>query len=94
VILRDTTILAASGFGLADVEQGVPVTPATPFNIASVAKPIAGVIALRLVEQGVLDLDRPSRLPGFTTAPMCAGGRHLLRGLRAGSKLTLHHVLS
>ncbi|MBC7369410.1 MAG: beta-lactamase family protein [Undibacterium sp.] len=33
----------------------------TLFNIASVAKPISAVVALRLVELGQLDLDRPLR---------------------------------
>src|SRR6185295_8667339 len=54
-IVRDTTILVARGFGLADREQAVPVTPDTPFNIASVTKPISAVVALRLVERGILD---------------------------------------
>ena len=59
VVLRDTAVLLARGFGFADVEHRVPVTPDTPFNIASVSKPISAVVALRLVERGLLDLDRP-----------------------------------
>lgn len=59
VVLRDTTVVLARGFGYADLGRGVPVTPETPFNIASVAKPISAVVALRLVEAGRLDLDRP-----------------------------------
>lgn len=57
-IVRDTTILSARGFGLADVEAQRPVTADTPFNIASVTKPLSAVLALRLVELGQLDLDR------------------------------------
>jgi len=57
-IVRDTTILSVRGFGLADVEAGRPVTADTPFNIASVTKPLSAVLALRLVELGQLDLDR------------------------------------
>jgi CubicO group peptidase (beta-lactamase class C family) len=52
VILRDTTVVLARGFGFADVEAGVPVTPETPFNVASVAKPISAVVALRLAQDG------------------------------------------
>jgi len=57
-IVRDTTILSARGFGLADVEGKRPVTADTPFNIASVTKPMSAIVALRLVELGRLDLDR------------------------------------
>lgn len=59
VILRDTTVILARGLGYADLERAVPVTPQTPFNIASVTKPISAVVALRLVERGLLDLNRP-----------------------------------
>lgn len=98
VVLRDTTILLSRGFGLADVERGIPVTPETPFNIASVTKPISAVVALRLVEQGLLDLDRPmSRYRGFNE--FCADVREA-GGIFFGdyacndSALTLRHVLS
>ena len=97
-ILRDTVVLAARGFGLADVEQAVPVTPETPFNIASVAKPIAAVVALRLVEQGLLSLDRPMRsFRGF--AEFCSdvrgeGGIFFGDYACEDSTLTLRHVLT
>ena len=72
VVLRDTTVLLAAGYGLADVARGIPVTADTPFNIASVTKPLSAVVALRLVEQGRLDLDRPmTSFAGF--ADFCAG---------------------
>lgn len=51
VILQDTTIVLARGFGFADVERRRPVTPETPFNIASVSKPISAVVALRLASE-------------------------------------------
>jgi len=57
-IVRDTTIVLARGLGYADVERRIAVTPETPFDIASVTKPIAAVVALRLAERGRLDLDR------------------------------------
>jgi CubicO group peptidase (beta-lactamase class C family) len=58
-VVQDTTILFTQEFGFADVEAGRPVTIDTPFNIASVTKPISAVVALKLVELGRLDLDRP-----------------------------------
>lgn len=98
VILRDTTVLAAEGFGLADRERGVPVTPDTPFNIASVTKPMAAVVALRLVEQGRLDLDRPMRsfrdFPEFCADVRGAGGIFFGDYACEHPGLTLRHVLS
>lgn len=49
----------ARGFGVANVETAVPAGPDTPYNIASVTKPLSAVYILQLVEQGILDLDRP-----------------------------------
>lgn len=98
VVLRDTTVVLARGFGLADVERGVPVTPETPFNIASVAKPISAVVALRLAADGVLDLDRPMRryqgFAEFCDAVRGEGGIFFRDYGCQGDRLTLRHVLS
>jgi CubicO group peptidase (beta-lactamase class C family) len=96
-IVRDTTIVLATGLGYADLERRVAVTPETPFNIASVTKPIAAVVALQLVEQGRLDLDRPmSRYAEFNE--FCAAARErggiFFDDLRCDAPLTLRHVLS
>jgi CubicO group peptidase (beta-lactamase class C family) len=48
----------AKGYGLADSQTTSPVTPETLFQAASISKPVSAVAALKLVEQGVLDLDR------------------------------------
>lgn len=98
VVLRDTTVLLARGFGYADVEQRVPMTVETPSNIASVAKPISAVLAMLLVERGQLDLERPMRsfaeFDEYCEAMQAEGG--LLFGDFAcrDSALTLRHVLS
>ena len=98
VILRDTTVLAARGFGMADREGSVPVTPDTPFNIASVTKPMAAVVALRLAERGRLDLDRPMRtfrnFAEFCTDARGAGGIFFGDYACLEPALTLRHVLS
>src|SRR5687767_10055533 len=52
--LRDSV---ASGH--ADVENAVPARRTTVYRIASVSKPITAVAALRLWENGKLDLDAP-----------------------------------
>jgi len=69
------------------------------FNIASVAKPISAVVALRLAELGQLDPDRPMReFAGFTAyrdAARAEGGI-FFRDFDDDPKkpLTLRHVLS
>ncbi len=98
VILRDTTIVLARGFGYADLARGVPVTPETPFNIASVAKPISAVVALRLVEGGLLDLDRPMQryrdFPEFCADARGNGGIFFADYPCDDPALTLRRVLS
>lgn len=98
VVLRDTTVVLARGFGFADVERRIVVTPETPFNIASVAKPISAVVALRLVQDGVLDLDRPMRryrgFAEFCEDVRAEGGIFFGDYACEGDRLTLRHVLS
>lgn len=98
VLLRDTTVVYAQGFGLADLERRTPVTPETPFNIASVAKPISAVVALRLAQDGLLDLDRPMRryagFAEFCDAARGDGGIFFGDYPCLGDRLTLRHVLS
>jgi serine beta-lactamase-like protein LACTB len=49
----------SAGFGSADLENFVPVTPHTLFRIASISKPITATAAMLLWQQGQLDLDAP-----------------------------------
>ena len=98
VMLRDTTVIFARGLGLADVEQGIAVTPETPFNLASVSKPISAVVALRLVQDGLLDLDRPMRsflgFAEFCDAIRQQGGIFFRDYECLDDRLTLRNVLS
>ena len=57
-VAKDGRIWSA-GFGKADLEQDVPVTRQTMFRTASIGKWFTAVAALRLVEEGKLDLDAP-----------------------------------
>lgn len=47
----------AEGFGWADLEQRVPVTPLTRFRVGSVSKPLTAAAVGLLYERGRLDLD-------------------------------------
>lgn len=55
----DGRLVWSEGFGLADVEQGVPVTTATRFRSGSTAKPMSMAAAAVLHDQGKLDFDTP-----------------------------------
>jgi len=49
----------AGGFGLADVENNVPVSEHTLFRLASISKSLTAIAAMQLEERGKLDLDAP-----------------------------------
>lgn len=57
----------ANGYGLADLENLVPVTPLTEIRLGSISKPITAVAVLQLVEKGRIDLDAPVQtyIPSF-----------------------------
>lgn len=97
-VIRDGEVVALRGLGVADVRTQRPVTPDTPFNIASVSKPISGVVALRLQELGQIDLDDPmAAYAGF--AKFCRDARER-GGLFFGDwvcddpRISLRHVMS
>ncbi len=59
-ILRGRKYLWFEGFGYADLAKRTPVTPDTPFHLASLTKTFASTLLLQLVEQGKLNLDTPA----------------------------------
>ncbi len=75
---RDTLLL--KGYGMADLENLVPVTPQTVFRIGSVTKQFTSAAVMQLVEQGKIGLDDPIT-KYFPSAPQQQRGvlvRHLL----------------
>ena len=58
-IAQDGDIIWARGFGMADVERGIPATDTTAFYLASVTKSIAAIVLMQLVEEGLVDIDDP-----------------------------------
>lgn len=56
-VVRDGRVLLARGYGMADIEQGVPVTDRTIFRIGSITKEFTAAAILKLAEQGRLSLD-------------------------------------
>ena len=57
-IVSEGEIIWSVGMGYSDIDQGVAVTPDTPFRLASVTKTIASTVIMILVEKGDLNLDR------------------------------------
>src|SRR5256885_2482278 len=64
-------------FGVTSIENPLPVTPGTRFQTGSITKTFTGTAALLLVDQGLLELDRPVReyVPEVSLAdPVTTGG--------------------
>ena len=58
-VIQDGRLLYSKGFGSAQLEHRVPVTPQTIFHVASVSKQFTAMAVTLLAEEGVLDLDDP-----------------------------------
>jgi CubicO group peptidase (beta-lactamase class C family) len=67
---RGDSVIFRKAYGVADVEHGVPLTPASVFRVASLTKSFTRVLAGVLAERGVLELDAPIArwLPDFPAA--------------------------
>jgi CubicO group peptidase (beta-lactamase class C family) len=69
------------GYGVTTVDHPQPVDGDTLFRIASTTKTFTGTAVMRLVEQGLLDLDAPVRryIPDFRLADEAAAARVTVR---------------
>ncbi|HSS99171.1 MAG TPA: serine hydrolase [Terriglobales bacterium] len=56
-VVRDGKIIKATGYGMANVELNVPVTPQTIFQAGSTGKQFTAAAILLLAEEGKLSLD-------------------------------------
>jgi CubicO group peptidase (beta-lactamase class C family) len=87
VVVKDGAVVYQRGYGCANLDYGIPITPQTVFDAASVAKQFTGLAIAMLIDQGKLSLDDDIRthlpeVPDFGT-PITI--RHLLHhtsGLR------------
>ncbi len=72
-----------AGFGITNIDRPLPVTSTTLFQIGSTSKTFTATAAMRLVEQGKLDLDAPLRtyLPDLRLPTQEATQRATLRHL-------------
>ena len=97
VTTRDATVYA-SAFGERELGSGAAMTTDTVMWIASMTKPLTGVAAMQLVEQGRLSLDAPAAevLPALGDVPVIEGwtaeGKPRLR--KATGVITLRRLLT
>src|SRR2546423_14891939 len=65
-VARDGRVILARGYGMANVEHSVPVTPDTVFHIASISKNILAAVVLPMVFESKLRLgdDGTQDVPG------------------------------
>jgi CubicO group peptidase (beta-lactamase class C family) len=80
-VLAQGRLAFSQGVGFADLENLVPATGSTVYNIGSVSKAQTAVAVMQLVEQGKVSLDDPIQkyVPSFPDK---------------GSPITLRHILT
>jgi len=80
LVLKDGQPVFRRGYGLAVVEDGTPVSPATNFRLASVSKQFTAAAILLLAEDGRLSIDDPLKkwLPGLPAVADAMTLRQLL----------------
>ena len=81
LVSRGGETLFARGYGLANIELGVPNTPRTKFRIGSITKQFTAMAVMVLAEQGKLELDDPI-------------GKYVEDAPKTWEKVTIHHLLT
>jgi CubicO group peptidase (beta-lactamase class C family) len=86
-VIRDHKIIYERGYGMADLDHNIPITPTTVFHVASMSKQFTAASILLLVQEGKLSLDDPVRktipeLPDFGTPVTIRELLHHTSGLR------------
>ncbi|MGD9112657.1 MAG: serine hydrolase domain-containing protein [Desulfobacterales bacterium] len=67
-IVDDQKVIWAQGFGFSDAKNKIPATSETVYRIGSISKLFTVMAAMKLAEQGQVDIDRPLKnyLPQFS----------------------------
>lgn len=86
-VVRDGELLHSAGYGHAQLEYDVPITPSTVFHVASVSKQFTAYAIAMLARQGELSLDDDVRryvpeVPGFGPTVTIRHLLHHTSGLR------------
>lgn len=82
LVTENGKVIYKSGFGMANMEWGIPNAPETKFRLGSITKQFTAVLTLQLVEQGKIKLDAKisDYLPDYRKD--------------IGDKVTVHHLLT
>jgi len=86
-IFKDGRIIYARGYGMANLEYRIPITPQTVFRIGSLSKQFTAMCIALLVEQGKLSLDDDIReffpeMPEYETPVTVRHLVHHISGMR------------
>ncbi len=79
-VIQDGAIIYKNGYGAANLEYDIPITPKTVFHVASVSKQFTAFALAMLADQGKLSLDDDIR-------------QHLLYVPDFGHKITIRHLI-
>ena len=94
-VIRNQAILWEQGFGWSDLENNIKSDAHTPYSLASISKPITATGLMKLVQDGMLELDQPAnRYLGTAklTSPLGKADTATLRQLaNHSSGLPLHY---
>ncbi len=80
-VYRDGAVIYARGYGMADLERAVPITPSSLFDLGSTSKQFTAASIVLLAQQEKLSLDDDVRL-------------HLPELPDYGTPITLRHMLN
>ncbi len=96
-IVKDRKLAWSKGYGFADADREVPVTPDTPFWIASVTKTFLGLLFLQLEADGKISLDDSiNDVPKWMDLCEWLAGSGLPFGkdLRCTAPITIRNILN
>ena len=99
VVVKDGAVVYQSGYGCANLEHGIPITPRTRFDVASVAKQFTGLAVAMLIDQGKLSLDDDVRkhlpdVPDFGKPITLGNLLFHTSGLRDWPEALLHEAIT
>ena len=79
-IIQDSRVIYKRGYGQADLDHEIPITPSSVFHVASVSKQFTAMAITLLANQGLLSLDDEVR-------------KHIREVPDFGSPLTIRHLI-
>ena len=94
VIVRDSTVIFEKGFGLRSSKTRDSVDVHTVFRLASLSKGFTGVLAAKIVSEGLMNWDETVKriIPAFTLSDAGQAGRVTIRHLLSHSSGLPRHA--